>query len=101
MFVASDRTRGPSRVRAGRGGTAVRQTEFGPEGAFIRWTEAAGVEPTRVHVHGLGAASGAYTAHISAHPALAGRRTLYVDLPGFGISDRPADFGYSLEEHAD
>ncbi|MEV6006680.1 alpha/beta hydrolase [Streptomyces sp. NPDC051976] len=79
----------------------MRQTEFGPEGAFIRWTEAAGAEPTRVHVHGLGATSGAYTAHIGAHPALAGRRTLYVDLPGFGISDRPADFGYSLEEHAD
>ncbi|HEY3481749.1 MAG TPA: alpha/beta hydrolase, partial [Streptomyces sp.] len=79
----------------------MRQTEFGPEGAFIRWTEASGAEPTRVHVHGLGAASGAYVAHISGHPALAGRRTLFVDLPGFGISDRPADFGYSLEEHAD
>ena len=24
-----------------------------------------------------------------------------MDLPGFGISDRPAGFGYSLEEHAD
>lgn len=79
----------------------MRQTEFGPAGAYIRWTEAAGEGPARVHVHGLGAASGPYTAHISAHPALAGRRTLFVDLPGFGISDRPADFGYSLEEHAD
>ncbi|MFF7154521.1 alpha/beta fold hydrolase [Streptomyces sp. NPDC008139] len=79
----------------------MRQTEFGPKGAYVRWTEAAGDGPARVHVHGLGAASGAYTAHISAHPALVNRRTLFVDLPGFGISDRPADFGYSLEEHAD
>ncbi|MFG1806673.1 alpha/beta fold hydrolase [Streptomyces sp. NPDC049040] len=79
----------------------MRQTEFGPAGAYIRWTEGEGAGPARVHVHGLGAASGPYTAHLSAYPGLAGRRTLYVDLPGFGISDRPADFGYSLEEHAD
>lgn len=79
----------------------MRQTEFGPAGAYIRWTEAEGTGPARVHVHGLGAASGPYTAHLSAYPELAGRRTLYVDLPGFGISDRPADFGYTLEEHAD
>jgi pimeloyl-ACP methyl ester carboxylesterase len=78
----------------------MRQTEFGPAGAYIRWTEAAGEGPARVHVHGLGAASGAYVAHLGADAALAGRRTLYVDLPGFGISDRPAGFGYSLEEHA-
>ena len=78
----------------------MRQTEFGPAGAYIRWTEAAGEGPARVHVHGLGATSGAYTAHLSVDPLLAGRRTLFVDLPGFGISDRPADFGYSLEEHA-
>lgn len=79
----------------------MRQTGFGPAGAYIRWTEAEGEGPARVHVHGLGAASGPYTAHLSAYPELAGRRTLYVDLPGFGISDRPADFGYTLEEHAD
>ena len=78
----------------------MRQTEFGPAGAYIRWTEAAGEGPARVHVHGLGAASAAYTAHLSVDPRLAGRHTLFVDLPGFGISDRPADFGYSLEEHA-
>ncbi|WP_079138783.1 alpha/beta fold hydrolase [Actinacidiphila rubida] len=78
----------------------MQQTEFGPAGAYIRWTEAAGDGPARVHIHGLGAASGPYTAHLSADPRLAGRRTLFVDLPGFGISDRPADFGYSLEEHA-
>jgi pimeloyl-ACP methyl ester carboxylesterase len=79
----------------------MRQTEFGPTGAYIRWTEAAGREPARIHIHGLGAASGPYTAHLGADAALAGRRTLFVDLPGFGISDRPADFGYTLEEHAD
>ncbi|MEU3557328.1 alpha/beta fold hydrolase [Streptomyces fragilis] len=33
--------------------------------------------------------------------ASAGRRSLFVDLPGHGISDRPADFRYTLEDHAD
>lgn len=78
----------------------MRQTEFGPAGAYVRWTEAEGTGPARIHVHGLGAASGPYVAHLSAYPELVGRRTLFVDLPGFGISDRPADFGYTLEEHA-
>ncbi|MFF9896860.1 alpha/beta fold hydrolase [Streptomyces longispororuber] len=66
----------------------------------IRWTEADGAEPARVYVHGLGASSAPYHAHIAARPELAGRRSLFVDLPGHGLSDRPADFGYTLEDHA-
>ncbi|MFD7979318.1 alpha/beta fold hydrolase [Streptomyces sp. NPDC059071] len=61
----------------------------------------AGERPATVFVHGLGAASTVYHAHIAARPELAGRRILFVDLPGHGISDRPADFGYTLEDHAD
>ncbi|MFF4229381.1 alpha/beta fold hydrolase [Streptomyces sp. NPDC001820] len=78
----------------------MRQTRFDARGSFIRWTEAAGDGPPRVYVHGLGAASSAYHAHIAASPELAGRRSLFVDLPGHGLSDRPDDFGYSLEDHA-
>ena len=54
-----------------------------------------------MYVHGLGAASAVYHAHVAARPELAGRRSLFVDLPGHGISDRPQDFGYTLEGHAD
>lgn len=79
----------------------MRQAEFDSKGSQIRWTEAEGAEPARVYVHGLGSASTVYHAHIAARPELAGRRTLFVDLPGHGISDRPADFGYTLEDHAD
>lgn len=68
---------------------------------MIRWTETAGAEPARVYLHGLGAASTVYAAHVAARPELAGRRTLFVDLPGHGISDRPAGFAYTLEDHAD
>ncbi|MFH8392083.1 alpha/beta fold hydrolase [Streptomyces sp. NPDC018036] len=78
----------------------MRQTDFDARGSKIRWTEATGGGPARVYVHGLGSASTVYNAHIAARPELAGRRTLFVDLPGHGISDRPADFGYTLEDHA-
>ncbi|MDH6552996.1 pimeloyl-ACP methyl ester carboxylesterase [Streptomyces sp. SAI-117] len=79
----------------------MRQAEFDDKGSCIRWTETPGEEPARVYVHGLGSVSTVYHAHIAARPELAGRRSLFVDLPGHGISDRPHDFGYTLEEHAD
>ncbi|WAZ19929.1 alpha/beta hydrolase [Streptomyces cinnabarinus] len=79
----------------------MRQAEFDGKGSHIRWTEAPGEEPVRVYVHGLGSMSSVYHAHIAARPELAGRRSLFVDLPGHGISDRPERFGYSLEENAD
>ncbi|WP_030898829.1 alpha/beta fold hydrolase [Streptomyces sp. NRRL F-5126] len=71
------------------------------KGDRIRWVEVPGDEPARVYLHGLGASSPPYYAAAVAHPLLAGRRSLLVDLLGFGISDRPRDFGYTLEEHAD
>ncbi len=79
----------------------MRQAEFDGKGNRIRWTETPGQEPARVYVHGLGAVSTVYHAHIAARPELAGRRSLFVDLPGHGVSDRPGDFGYTLENHAD
>ncbi|MFD9904567.1 alpha/beta fold hydrolase [Streptomyces sp. NPDC059063] len=79
----------------------MRDARFAADGSRIRWTESDGSGPARVYVHGLGAASAAYHAHIAARPELAGRRSLFVDLPGHGLSDRPADFGYTLEDHAD
>ncbi|MGW1893737.1 alpha/beta fold hydrolase [Streptomyces sp. NPDC002004] len=79
----------------------MQQAEFDTHGSRIRWTEARGVEPARIYVHGLGATSAAYHAHIAARPELAGRRSLFVDLPGHGLSDRPAGFGYTLEDHAE
>ncbi|WP_434599577.1 alpha/beta fold hydrolase [Streptomyces sp. A5-4] len=78
----------------------MRQARFDSRGSVVRWTESEGSGPARVYVHGLGSASTIYHAHIASHPDLAGRRSLFVDLPGHGISDRPADFGYSLEDHA-
>ncbi|MGW2615345.1 alpha/beta fold hydrolase [Streptomyces sp. NPDC001500] len=78
----------------------MQQVEFDGGGSHVRWTETPGEEPARVYVHGLGAASTVYHAHVASRPELAGRRSLFVDLPGHGISDRPAEFGYTLEDHA-
>ncbi|MFF8909007.1 alpha/beta fold hydrolase [Streptomyces olivaceoviridis] len=79
----------------------MQQATFDSAGSRIRWTEVPGAEPARVYLHGLGAMSAVYHAHIAARPELAGRRSLFVDLPGHGTSDRPQDFGYTLEGHAD
>ncbi|MEU1181856.1 alpha/beta hydrolase [Streptomyces sp. NPDC005820] len=79
----------------------MRQAVFDDRGSRVRWTETPGADPARVYVHGLGSVSAVYHAHVAARPELAGRRSLFVDLPGHGISDRPEDFGYTLEEHAD
>ncbi len=79
----------------------MRQATFDSRGSRIRWTEVPGAEPARVYLHGLGAMSAVYHAHITARLELAGRRSLFVDLPGHGTSDRPQDFGYTLEDHAD
>ena len=72
-----------------------------PDGSRIRWAELPGTEPTRVYLHGLGASSAPYYAGAVAHPALAGHRSLLMDLLGFGISDRPAHAAYTLDMHAD
>lgn len=70
-------------------------------GATIRWVELQGAEPARVFLHGLGSSSPPYYAAAAAHPALIGHRSLLVDLLGFGVSDRPAGFDYTLEAQAD
>lgn len=79
----------------------MRDAVVGPGGARVRWVEIGGAEPARVCVHGIGSQAAAYFTYAMSLPPVAGRRTLMMDLLGFGLSDRPADFGYRLEDHAD
>ncbi|WP_406496325.1 alpha/beta hydrolase [Streptomyces sp. NBC_00846] len=82
----------------------MKDAQVTPGGARIRWVELPGrpgTSRTRVYLHGLGASSGPYFSASAAHPLSADARSLLMDLLGFGISDRPTDFGYTLEEHAD
>jgi pimeloyl-ACP methyl ester carboxylesterase len=78
----------------------MRETEFDGRGSFVRWSDMPGRSPARVFIHGMGGSGFAAFGHIAGHPALGSHRSIIVDLPGHGLSDRPADWGYSLEDHA-
>src|SRR5262245_21911628 len=77
-----------------------RETPFNRNGSMGRWTERAGPVPARVFIHGLGGNGEAILGAVANDPALGGHRSLLIDLPGHGASDRPADFSYSLDDHA-
>ena len=78
----------------------MRRTEIQGEGWFVRWTDLPGRLPARVFVHGLGGTGWATFGHIAGHPDLGGHRSIVLDLPGHGLSDRPSSWGYTLTEHA-
>jgi pimeloyl-ACP methyl ester carboxylesterase len=75
-------------------------TPFDDHGSLIRWTEVPGRLPARVFVHGLGSNGLAIYGEVITDPAISGHRTIVLDLPGHGASDRPADFPYTLDAHA-
>ena len=71
--------------------------------AYLRWLDLPGAVPggpVRVYLHGLGCTAASDFAHIATRPALGGGRALLVDLLGYGLSDRPADFDYRPEGQA-
>ena len=80
--------------------TIMRELLLDDLDARIRWIEFPGREPARVFIHGLGCTGASDFADIAAHPRLTGRRSILIDLLGFGFSDRPAEFCYSVEDHA-
>lgn len=77
----------------------MRAASIAPFGAFIRYIDLAGRVPANVFLHGLGRSSVAF-AHIAAHHRLRENRSLLVDMLGFGISGKPEDFSYTLDDHA-
>lgn len=79
----------------------MHETAFDRHGSKVRWTERPGPTPARVYVHGLGGNGAAIFGAVADAPALAGHRSVLIDLPGHGASDRPDDFSYSLEAHAE
>ena len=69
--------------------------------ASLRYVDLPGRTPARVYLHGIVCASSSDFPRIAVDPALSGRRSLLVDFFGYGYSDRPQNFGYTLEEHAE
>ena len=78
----------------------MHELEFDGHGSVVRWAEIPGRSPARVFVHGLGSSGTWVFGEVAQDPRLGGHRSLIVDLPGHGLSDRPADWGYALEDHA-
>jgi pimeloyl-ACP methyl ester carboxylesterase len=66
---------------------------------FLRYHDLPGADPPLVFLHALGYSS-ASLVETAAHPLLAGKRRLIPDLLGFGLSDKPESFEYSIEAHA-
>lgn len=60
----------------------------------------AGRPPLLVYLHGLGCAGSRDWPPVARSPALAGRASLWLDLPGHGRSPRPRGFSYSLPDQA-
>ena len=71
------------------------------EGYAVCYHELPGSAPTLVFLHGLGCASSFEYPAVLAQPALRGHNALLIDLLGAGYSDKPTEFGYSVEEHAE
>jgi len=68
--------------------------------AHLRYFDFPGAEPACVYLHGLGCAASSDFPPVTVRPPLNRRRSLLVDFFGFGYSDRPESFSYSLQDHA-
>lgn len=68
--------------------------------AFIRFIEIPGDDPPLLWLHGMMCSSTGELMPAAVQPELRGRRHLLIDFLGYGYSDRPLAFGYTLEDHA-
>src|SRR5688500_3010206 len=68
----------------------MRSFQLETDQATIRYHDLPGGGTPLLFIHGLGSASSLEFPRIARDPALAGRRTVLIDLLGSGFSDRPA-----------
>lgn len=81
-------------------GECVRTLDLGGGLGRLRFHDLPGEGVPLVFVHGLGCASSCDYPRVATDPALADRRIVLLDLLGFGFSDKPVDFSYTVEDHA-
>jgi pimeloyl-ACP methyl ester carboxylesterase len=68
--------------------------------AYLRYHDLPGVEPACVFLHGLGSASSSAFPRIARDPRLCRHRAVLIDFLGYGYSDRPERFDYTMDEQA-
>lgn len=78
----------------------VKAVYLASDGVFIRYLEVPGEGPPLLWLHGWQCSSSGELLPAAVQPSLRGRRSALVDFLGHGYSDKPADFAYTLEEHA-
>lgn len=69
-------------------------------GCVVRWLDLPGDGVPLVFVHGLGCASSYEYPRVVCDKNFQGRRAILIDLPGYGYSEKPKAFGYSISEQA-
>lgn len=69
-------------------------------GWLLRYHDLPGSEPAVIFLHGLGCAGSLDYPAVAAQPPLSAHRRIIIDLLGCGFSDKPADFGYTVTDHA-
>lgn len=68
---------------------------------YLRFHELSGLGVPLVFLHGLGCAASCDFPRVATDASLRPRRSLLLDFAGSGYSDKPDDFSYSLQSHAD
>jgi len=68
--------------------------------ADVCYHDLPGISPAIVYIHGLGAASSSWFPYCATYAGLREHRSLLIDLLGYGYSDRPETFSYTMEAHA-
>lgn len=69
--------------------------------ARLRYHDLPGEGSPIIFIHGLGCASSFDYPQVASMGGLSQHRRLLVDLIGSGFSDKPEQFGYSIEQHTD
>jgi pimeloyl-ACP methyl ester carboxylesterase len=78
----------------------MRTVYLATDRAFIRYIEIPGDDPPLLWLHGWQCSATGELLAAAVREPLRGRRSLLIDFLGHGYSDRPADFGYGIEDHA-
>ncbi|WNJ82048.1 alpha/beta hydrolase [Cedecea neteri] len=66
----------------------------------VRYLDLPGGGVPLLFIHGLGCASSYEYPRVVSDPAWSSRRSILIDLPGSGYSERPQEYGYSTREQA-
>lgn len=66
----------------------------------VRWMDLPGTGTPLVFVHGLGCAASYEYPRVVTDKNFSGRRAILIDLPGYGYSEKPKDYRYSIPEQA-